>query len=141
MINGRTLTYEERRKAEQVIYVAKKELSYLYKTPVTIDVTPMHRPFSIDAIISLVCRQYQVSYEDMQSDSRKRQRVEARQMCAYLLAQVLKLTSYEIGDVIRRDRSTASVSISVIEGLLSVRDDITIKNKEAILKALYEDKG
>jgi chromosomal replication initiator protein len=73
---------------------------------------------SLDAIISFVCQAYGISFEDLCSKSRKRDRVVARNTVFYLARKHTELSLVEIGRRLGRKHST------VIKGIASVEQEI-----------------
>ena len=75
-----------------------------------------NRTVTIDDIMNEVCTYYHVSSSDVHSRSRKRQFVEARQVCMYLTQKHTKMPAARIGKLVGgRDHSTVLHSVSLIE--------------------------
>jgi chromosomal replication initiator protein len=74
---------------------------------------------SLDAIISFVCQAYGISFDDLRSRSRKRDRVIARNTVFYLARKHTELSLVEIGRRLNRKHST------VIKGITSVEREIS----------------
>lgn len=74
---------------------------------------------SLDAIISFVCQAYGISFDDLRSRSRKRDRVIARNTLFYLARKHTELSLVEIGRRLNRKHST------VIKGITSVEREIS----------------
>lgn len=73
---------------------------------------------SLDAIISFVCQAYGISFDELCSRSRKRDRVVARNTVFYLARKHTELSLVEIGRRLNRNHST------VIKGITSVEREI-----------------
>lgn len=72
-------------------------------------------PLSLDAIISFVCQAYGLSFEDLCSKSRKRERVVARNTVFYLARKHTELSLAEIGRCLGRTHSTVIKGITAVE--------------------------
>jgi len=67
------------------------------------------------SIVNVVCEAYKTNIAQIRSKTRKEWVVEARQLICYLLSKLRRVEDKRIGVIINRDRSTAYVSIKVIE--------------------------
>ena len=80
-----------------------------------------NHPLTIDDILEKVCQHYGVTQQNVFSKSRKREFVQARQVCMYLAQKYTKMPSARIGKLIGgRDHSTVIHSCTAIEQRLKV---------------------
>lgn len=80
-----------------------------------------NRPLTVDDILEKVCQHYGVTQQNVFSKSRKREFVQARQVCMYLAQKYTKMPSARIGKLIGgRDHSTVIHSCSAIEQRLKL---------------------
>ena len=98
------------------------------------------RPLTIDEIIDKVCNHYNVTVTAVNSKSRKRDYVVARQVAMYLAQKYTKMPASRIGKLVgNRDHSTVIHSCSKVEGRLKVdaafRDEVASIENSFKLKA------
>lgn len=75
-----------------------------------------NNPLTVDDILSSVCEHFGVTQDNVNSKSRKRQFVEARQVSMYLAAKYTKMPAARIGKLVgNRDHSTVLHSCSQVE--------------------------
>lgn len=86
-----------------------------------------------DKIIHEVLKYYDLTKKELISNSRKREIVFARQVCAYLMAHKTKLFMREIADKIGgKDRTTALYSRDTMQDLIDTDKKIKLQIKELI---------
>ena len=101
--------------AYSVVYNSEIDLQ-LAQTVISRSVKMDNRPVTVDDIVGEVCQYYHVSSNEVQSRSRKRALVEARQVCMYLTQKHTKMPAARIGKLVGgRDHSTVLYSVSLIE--------------------------
>lgn len=98
------------------------------------------KPLTIDDIVETVCNHYNVTVTAVNSKSRKREYVVARQVTMYLAQKYTKLPASRIGKLVgNRDHSTVIHSCSKVEEQLKVdaefSDEITSIENSFKLKA------
>lgn len=78
----------------------------------------------INAVIEFVCERYLISFEDLQSKSRKRDRMEARQVCHWMAKNRVcynNLSLSAIGSIIGgKDHATVMHSVKAINNLIEI---------------------
>lgn len=95
------------------------------------DVTP-------EIIISGVCNYYKFKKEELLGKSKKADLVKARQICAYLMCDILSLPLVSIGDIMGgRDHTTIMYSRNKIEELMQYNEKIT-KEVDDIRSIVYK---
>lgn len=78
-----------------------------------------------DVIISSVCGYYKYKREDILGKGKKADLVKARQICAYLMCEMLSLPLISIGNVMGgRDHTTIMYSRDKIEELIRLNEKI-----------------
>ncbi len=101
--------------AYSVVYNSHIDLQ-LAQRVISRSVKTDNRPVTVDDIVGEVCQYYHVSASDVQSRSRKRALVEARQVCMYLTQKHTKMTAARIGKLVGgRDHSTVLHSVNLVE--------------------------
>ena len=98
------------------------------------------KPLTVDDILDSVCSHYHVSTDAVNSKSRKRDLVEARQVSMYLAQKYTKMTASRIGKLVGgRDHSTVIHSCSQVERRLQAdnvfRDELRSIEDSFKLKA------
>lgn len=79
------------------------------------------KPLTIDDIVETVCHHYNVTVTDVNSKSRKRDYVVARQVTMYLAQKYTKMPASRIGKLVgNRDHSTVIHSCSKVEERLKI---------------------
>ena len=79
------------------------------------------KPLTIDDIVETVCNHYNVTVTAVNSKSRKREYVVARQVTMYLAQKYTKMPASRIGKLVgNRDHSTVIHSCSKVEELLKI---------------------
>jgi chromosomal replication initiation ATPase DnaA len=92
-----------------------------------------------DIIIDDVCQSYNVTLEKMQSKTRLRSIVDARQVCMYLLRKFTNMSYRDIGLLFGRDHSTAIHACKSVEGNAYYGDyKYKVEKIEKRLNALYD---
>ena len=80
-----------------------------------------NKPLTVDDIVSSVCNHFDVSASSVNSKSRKRDLVVARQVSMYLSQKYTRMPASRIGKLIgNRDHSTVIHSCSAVEKRLKV---------------------
>ncbi len=86
-----------------------------------VKVDDVNKPLSIDDIVEIVCNHYNVTVAAVNSKSRKREYVVARQVTMYLAQKHTKLPASRIGRLVgNRDHSTVIHSCSKVEDRLKI---------------------
>lgn len=99
-----------------------------------------NHPLTIDDILEVVCRHYNVSQQNVFSKSRKRDYVQARQVSMYLAQKLTKMPTSRIGQLIGgRDHSTVIHSCSTVEERLKV--DKSFVDEMESMKNSFKLKG
>lgn len=78
----------------------------LAQTALSESVTEEPEPITPDDIITSVCSYYKVSREDLLGKNKRQEIVRARQICAYLMCDMLSLPLVNIGKLLNRDHAT-----------------------------------
>lgn len=97
------------------------------------------KPLTVDDILDAVCNHYHVTAANINSKSRKRDFVQARQICMYFAQKYTKMPASRIGKLIgNRDHSTVIHSCNTVERKLSTskefQQEMTEIEKEFKLK-------
>ena len=103
---------------EQIsLSLAKKALSEsVSESQEKEDVTP-------DTIFSAVCTYYKVKRADIEGKGKKADLVKARQICAYLMCEMLSLPLVSVGKILgNRDHTTIMYSRDKVEELLNLNE-------------------
>jgi chromosomal replication initiation ATPase DnaA len=117
---------------DQFIKAAQNELSDYLGAQIVIT-------YSIDSLVNTqfikqqVMQVYDISWDEMLSPARQRNRVNARQVFFWLMRKYTRTTLHDIGQLLNRDHTTVLHGISNIENLLFVKDDVTVNSLNAIL--------
>ena len=77
-----------------------------------------------DKIISAVCDYYKTTRTELLGKSRKAEIVKPRQVCAYLMLDMLSLPLKKIGEILKRDHTTVMNSRDKIEKLIKLNDKV-----------------
>ena len=84
------------------------------------------KPLTIDDIVETVCSHYNVTVTQVNSKSRKREYVVARQVTMYLAQKLTKMPASRIGKLVgNRDHSTVIHSCSKVEERLKIDSDFS----------------
>jgi len=78
----------------------------------------MHTSETVQKIMALVCFDFQLTSEQLQSKSRKREIVLARMFCMKLIRQTTELSLTETGKIFNRDHSTVIYSTDTLKDLI-----------------------
>jgi chromosomal replication initiator protein len=73
-----------------------------------------------DEVISMVCKNYQVSIDEIRSKSRKKEVSWPRQVICFLLYRMGNLSYKEIGFRVMRDHATVIHSVKVVEDRIAI---------------------
>ncbi len=96
------------------------------------------KTFDINRILDVVCKHYKVSKDDVMGKSRKKEFVQARQVCMYFAHHLGKMTVNMIGRQIGgRDHATVGYSIEKVAGRIKEDKDFAkeIKTLEREIKS------
>lgn len=86
-----------------------------------VKVEESNKVLTLDEIVEAVCNHYKVTVTAVNSKSRKREYVEARQVAMYLAQKLIKMPASRVGKLIgNRDHSTVIHSCSKVEERLKV---------------------
>ncbi len=77
-----------------------------------------------EAIIKSVCSYYKVSKSDLLGKNKKQEIVRARQICAYLMCEMLSLPLVNVGKLLARDHATIIHSRDKIADFIKVNDRV-----------------
>jgi chromosomal replication initiator protein len=92
----------------------------------------MNNYYSVDIIISKICKYYDVEFAQLLKKNRKQTFVKPRQMICYFLRKKTNLTLKEIGYVFKQDHTTAMHNINLIEDFITINDEITLNTIKVI---------
>ncbi len=108
--------------------------SKLHEQPVTMElaatalreaVSEEHETVTSDKIIGSVCSFYKISRENLLGKSKKKELVQPRQICAYLMCEIMNIPLVSIGEALGgRDHTTVIHSREKITNLIKVNDRI-----------------
>lgn len=90
--------------------------------------------FDLPSIVDMVCRGFGVTQQQLQSNSRSRNNVLARNLAFYLLRQHTDLTLEEIGQGFNRSHSTVIKGISTLEEEISKESSVGRQLNDMIQK-------
>ncbi len=96
----------------------------LAKTALNLAVSDEQEEVTPEKIISAVCDYYKVSKAELLGKSRKAEIVKPRQVCAYLICDILSLPLIAIGKELKRDYTTIINARDKIEKLIKLNDKI-----------------
>ena len=86
-------------------------------------------PLTIDEIIESVCQHYNVTTANVNSRSRKKEYVMARQVSIYLAQKYTKLSASRIGRMVGgRDHATVIYSCNQVEQRIKIRQEVLKRN-------------
>jgi hypothetical protein len=92
---------------------------------------------TIEDIITVACRAFEIPKELILSKSRKRELVQVRQLIAYVCRENLKINLSIIGKKLgNRDHSTVIHACQTIQDFLDTKDQITLSNLSILNHAL-----
>ena len=108
--------------------------SKLHEQPVTMElaatalreaVSEEHETVTSDKIIGSVCSFYKISRENLLGKSKKKELVQPRQICAYIMCEIMNIPLVSIGEAMGgRDHTTIIHSREKISNLVKVNDRI-----------------
>ena len=92
-----------------------------------------------EEIIKIVCKYYKTSFRQINTKSRKREKVHARQVCMFFADKFTNLTQDKIAAKFGRDHSTFINSLKVINNLLDTDKKVItdIRVMEIKIKRLF----
>ena len=113
----------------KVIFASK-----LQEVPITLDfaaqalnlaVSEEHETVTADKIIGSVCSFFKITRENLLGKSKKKELVQPRQICAYLMCEIMSIPLESIGKALGgRDHTTVIHSRDKISNLIKVNDRI-----------------
>ncbi len=113
----------------KVIFAAK-----LHESPITVDLAKSALEESVpevpeeatpESVISAVCTYYRVNKTDLVGKCKKKELVQPRQICCYLMCEVLSLPLISIGKYLgNRDHTTIMYSRNKVEDMMKTNDKI-----------------
>lgn len=77
-----------------------------------------------EAVIKSVCSYYKISKSDLLGKNKKQEIVRARQICAYLMCEMLSLPLVNVGKLLARDHATIIHSRDKIADFIKVNDRV-----------------
>ena len=108
--------------------------SKLHEKPVTMElaatalreaVSEEHETVTSDKIIGSVCSFYKISKENLLGKSKKKELVLPRQICAYLMCEIMNIPLVSIGETLGgRDHTTVIHSREKVSNLVKVNDRV-----------------
>ena len=114
----------------KVIFASK-----LHEQPITLELAANalnealseeeHETVTSDKIISSVCAFYKISRENLLGKSKKKELVQPRQICAFLMCDIMNIPLVSIGEAMGgRDHTTIIHSREKVNNLLKVNDRV-----------------
>ena len=113
----------------KVIFASK-----LHEKPITLElaatalneaVSEEHETITSDKIFGSVCSFYKISRENLLGKSKKKELVQPRQICAYLMCEIMNIPLVSIGETLGgRDHTTVIHSREKVSNLIKVNDRI-----------------
>lgn len=113
--------------AEKVIRQAESVLSILYDRPVCLQLDILRKVFSSSEIISLITATTGFSLQELQEYNKITKLAAARHLLSYYLNQRANLKPWQVGKIIKRDRTSAITSIQKAKSLLEVGDEMMVE--------------
>ncbi len=83
-------------------------------------------------IIKHVCEQMFITYDDLKSRTRKREIVECRQICMWIIKNKTRLSLHAIGAFFDRDHSTVLFSVKNINQFIEIKHTLGARAIELI---------
>ena len=77
-----------------------------------------------EAIIRATCTFFNITQNDLLGKNKRQEIVRARQVCAYLMCDMLALPLVSVGQILRRDHTTVGYSRDKIAELMRVNDKV-----------------
>ena len=77
-----------------------------------------------EQIIQIVCDHYETTFKEINTKSRKREKVIARQVCMYFADKYTSLTITKIGAKFRKDHATMLYAVRIINELLDTDKNV-----------------
>ncbi len=87
---------------------------------------------TVDKILTLICRKYDVTRSELESSSRKKEITLPRHLGVYLIREITELSLPQIGKLFNRDHATILSSIKAIEKKCSENHAFEAEVKEMI---------
>ena len=113
----------------KVIFASK-----LHEKPITLElaatalneaVSEEHETVTSDKIINSICSFYKITREKLLGKSKKKELVQPRQICAFLMCEIMNIPLVSIGEALGgRDHTTVIHSREKISNLIKVNDRI-----------------
>ena len=108
--------------------------SKLHEKPITLElagtalneaVSEEHEAVTSDKIIGSVCSFYKITRDKLLGKSKKKELVQPRQICAYLMCEIMNIPLVSIGETMGgRDHTTIIHSREKVSNLIKVNDRI-----------------
>lgn len=92
-----------------------------------------------DLVTKIVCREMDVTIEELRSRTRIRKISDARQVSMWMIKNKTHLTFSQIGKRFNRDHATAMFSVNQINSYIGIKNDIGLRALK--IAALYEKKN
>ena len=77
-----------------------------------------------EAIIRATCNFFNITQNDLLGKNKRQEIVRARQICAYLMCDMLALPLVSVGQILRRDHTTVGYSRDKVAELMRVNDKV-----------------
>ena len=113
----------------KVIFASK-----LHEKPITLElaatalneaVSEEHEAVTADKIIASVCAFYKLEKDKLLGKSKKKELVQPRQICAYLMCEILNIPLVSIGEALGgRDHTTVIHSREKVANLVKINDHL-----------------
>jgi chromosomal replication initiator protein len=86
----------------------------------------------MDELTRYVASSHSTTIDNVRSKSRKRENALSRQLCMWALYRCTNLTHNKIGKYYGRDHATVIHSVNEVEGMLTLKDTISVQNQAYI---------
>lgn len=96
--------------------------------------------YFMDNIIKVVSNYFETDYLSLTKKNRKSTNVKPRQFICYYLRQKTNLTLKDIGMLFKQDHSTVLYSVTLIDNLISIKDESTLTTIDHINQLLLVGK-
>lgn len=94
-----------------------------------------------EKILNIVCDHFHISFDELNTNSRKRDIVYPRQVIMYFLWEFTLPTFKTVGEVFHRDHTTVMYSISTINNIMETNKDVFNEIEYLQQKVLAEQKS
>jgi chromosomal replication initiator protein len=130
-ITGEPATiYSTKKIVESIMRMNKSKVKYNSKEA--------HETIKINSLINSVLEEFEITRDDLYSNSRKKSISQSRQVLAYLLKIYLKMPVKKIAKMLKRNHSTISHSIKKIDQSLLIGNN-KLKTKIDNIKEKIEN--